>query len=167
MQWFSDFWSWVRFQTAKLRWGQAHLRQYILWALVPVLALLLLQILFRRGRRRGAKSKTGPGAGPDLWPGLDSEFYQLERHLEARGLPRQSSEPLSRWLARALADPALAGLRDPLLELLRWHYRHRFDPRGLSAPERSALAREAKTCLDRLDALARSKGRPARGACGS
>ena len=160
MQWLSDFWSWLRFQIAKLRWGQAHLREYILWALVPVLALLLFQIIFRRGRRRGAKSKTGPGAGPNLWPGLDSEFYQLERQLAARGRARQSSEPLSRWLARALADPALAGLRDPLLELLRWHYRHRFDPRGLSAPQRAGLAREAKTCLDRLDTLPRANPQP-------
>jgi hypothetical protein len=167
MQWFSDFWSWVRFQVAKLRWGQAHLRQYILWALVPVLALLLLQIIFRRGRRRGARSNTGPATGAISWPGLDSEFYQLERKLAARGVPRQSSEPLSGWLARALSDPALAGLRDPLLELLRWHYRHRFDPRGLGAPERASLAREAKNCLDRLDTLPRAKGRHARGAAGS
>jgi hypothetical protein len=132
-----------------------------------VLALLLLQIIFRRGRRRGARSNTGPATGAISWPGLDSEFYQLERKLAARGVPRQSSEPLSGWLARALSDPALAGLRDPLLELLRWHYRHRFDPRGLGAPERASLAREAKNCLDRLDTLPRAKGRHARGAAGS
>jgi hypothetical protein len=161
MQWLSDFWSWLRFQVARLRWGQAHLRQYILWALVPVLAVLLLQIIFRRGRRRGARSGTGRTDGGNSWPGLDSEFYQLERKLAARGAPRQSSEPLSGWLVRALADPALAGLRDPLLELLRWHYRLRFDPRGLGAPERAALAREAKHCLDRLEALPRAKGRSA------
>jgi hypothetical protein len=52
MQWFSDFWSWVGFQFAKFRWGQSNLRQYILWALVPVLALLLYQIIFRHRRRR-------------------------------------------------------------------------------------------------------------------
>ena len=35
MQWLGDFGSWIRFQIAKLRWGQANLRRYILWALFP------------------------------------------------------------------------------------------------------------------------------------
>ena len=84
------------------------------------------------------------------WPGLDSEFYQLEGRLAERGVPRQSSELLSDWLARALADEALKDLRAPLQELLRLHYCHRFDPQGLSAQDRETLRNEAKTCLERL-----------------
>ena len=68
-QWFSDFWSWVRFQIAKLRWGQANLRQYILWALIPVLALLLYQIIFRRGRKRRPQPKAGKTAAADFLAG--------------------------------------------------------------------------------------------------
>ncbi len=161
MQWFSDFWSWVRFEIAKLRWGQANLRQYILWALIPVLVLLLYQIIFRRGRRRRLQAKTGKTAAAIFWPGLDSEFYLLERKLAARGVPRQPSEPLSGWLTRALADPALADLRKPLQELLRLHYCHRFDPRGLSGQEREALTREAKNCLDTLSRMERRSTSPA------
>jgi hypothetical protein len=37
-----------------------------------------------------------------------------------------------------------------LEELLRLHYRLRFDPRGLSGPERETLTREAKRCLEKL-----------------
>jgi len=37
-----------------------------------------------------------------------------------------------------------------LQELLRLHYRHRFDPQGLSATEREQLRREAKACLTAL-----------------
>ena len=161
IQWFSDFWSWVRYQIAKLRWGQTNLRQYILWALIPVLALLLSQIIFRRGRRRRPQSKTGKSAAAIFWPGLDSEFYLLERKLAARGVPRQPSEPLSDWLTRALADPALADLRQPLQELLRLHYRHRFDPRGLNGKEREALTREAKICLDTLSRMEQRSAHPA------
>jgi transglutaminase-like putative cysteine protease len=149
-QWLSDFGSWLRFQIAKFRWGQANLRQYILWALVPLLALLLYQILFRRGRRRRLGRQSDGAAAAILWPGLDSEFYLLERKLAARGAPRQPGEALSDWLTRPLADPALAGLQKPLLDLLKLHYRHRFDPRGLSAAEREALARETRSCLERL-----------------
>jgi hypothetical protein len=159
-QWLGDAWSWVRFQIAKLRWGQANLRQYILWALIPVLALLLYQILFRRGRARRRRPKYGDRGVAVLWPGLDSEFYLIERKLAARGVPRQPGEPLSGWLARALADPALANLREPMRELLPLHYGHRFDPRGLSVAARESLAREAKTCLDTLDRLESRSERP-------
>ena len=161
MQWFSDFWTWVGFQISKFRWGQSNLREYILWALIPLLAVLLYQIIFRRGRRRRSQPKTGKSAAAIFWPGLDSEFYLLERELAARGVARQPSEPLSDWLTRALADPALADLRTPLQELLRLHYCYRFDPRGLSGKERETLTREAKICLDTLSRLERHSARPA------
>ena len=153
-QWLSDLRSWIGFQIAKFRWGQTNLRQYILWALVPMLALLLYQIIFRRGRRQQRRKGGEKTAAAVFWPGLDSEFYLLEQRLAARGVPRQPGELLSTWLTRALEEPALKDLRGPLLELLRLHYRHRFDPRGLSAPERETLAREVKTCLDILSQVA-------------
>jgi hypothetical protein len=159
MQWLSDGWSWIKFQIAKLRWGQTNLRPYVLGALIPVLALLLYQILFRRGRGRRPQPKTGNAAAAISWPGLDSEFYLLERKLAARGVPRQPGQPLSEWLTLALADPALAGLREPLRALLPLHYCLRFDPRGLSGRQREALAREAKICLETLSRMER---RPAR-----
>jgi hypothetical protein len=65
-------------------------------------------------------------------------------------VPRQSGDALSNWLARVLAESALADLRAPLRQLLGLHYRHRFDPRGLSAKERGALKREAKIHLEML-----------------
>jgi hypothetical protein len=115
-----------------------------------VLTLLLYQIFFRHGRKRRRQKHSAVDDVRMSWPGLDSEFYQLEKQLSERGVMRQSSEPLSDWLARALADPALRDLQVPLQELLRLHYRHRFDPRGLDAVERQRLERNAKDCLDRL-----------------
>jgi hypothetical protein len=153
MQWFSDFWSWVGFEISKFRWGQSNLREYILWALVPVLALLLFQIIFRRGRKQRTQLRAGKSGAAIFRPGLDSEFYLLERKLAARGVPREPGEPLSGWLARALADPALNNLQRALQELLRLHYCHRFDPRGLNERERQALTREAKLCLDALSRM--------------
>jgi protein-glutamine gamma-glutamyltransferase len=153
-QWLSDLRSWIGFQIAKFRWGQTNLRQYILWALVPLLALLLYQIIFRRGRRQPRRTGGEKTAAAVFWPGLDSEFYQLEQKLAARGVPRQPGEPLFAWLTRALEEPALKDWRGPLLELLRLHYRYRFDPRGLSKPERETLAREVKTCLAALSPVA-------------
>jgi hypothetical protein len=153
MQWFSDSWSWVRFQIARFYWGQTNVRKYILWALIPILAFLLYRIIFRRRRKQGSKSQAETTAEAIFWPGLDSEFYLLERRLALRGVPRQPSEPLSVWLTRALNDPVLVDLREPLAELLQLHYRHRFDPRGLSDQERETLTHEAKNCLNTLSQL--------------
>ena len=147
-----DGWSWLSFQFAKLRWGQTHLREYVLWALLPLLALLLYRIVFGSQRRRFRLGRPGAEAPPD-WPGSDSEFYQLEAKLVARGLARQPAEALSHWLARAAAAPALASLHPSLQALLRLHYRLRFDPTGLEPSEREALRRETALCLQRLELL--------------
>jgi hypothetical protein len=151
-QWLSDGWSWLRFQIAKFRWGQTNLRQYILWGLVPVIAVLLFQIIFRRRKRKATALNKNSGE-KIFWPGLDSEFYQLETKLTVRGVPRQTGEPLADWLERALAEPALAGLRAPLREILRLHYQHRFDPHGLDEAGRKMLAQKTRECLESLARL--------------
>jgi hypothetical protein len=145
----SDFWSRLRFELAKLRWGQTRLRQYILWGLIPVLALLFYQIVRRIHGKRG-KAGRKPPAESFAWPGLDSEFYQLERKLIQRGFSRESGEPLSVWLLRAVREPGLVELRQHLQQLLLLHYRYRFDPAGLSASDREALRRDTNFCLARL-----------------
>jgi hypothetical protein len=146
-EWLSDCKSWLGFQFEKFRWRQAHVQQYVFWALVPVMAVLLYYILFRhRKKRRDAKAKKANTA-PVFWPGLDSEFYRLETQLAARGILRQPSEPLADWLERALMEPALAELRVPVRQLLQLHYRHRFDPHGLNPDERALLKQETKNCL--------------------
>jgi protein-glutamine gamma-glutamyltransferase len=149
-QWLSDWWSEIGFQIAKLRWRQMEWRRNLLWVLAPVLVLMLGQILFRLGQGRRRRRRSAELSPVMFWPGLDSEFYQLEQRLAGRGVARRSSEPLSDWLARALADPVLGDLRAPLQKLLQLHYRYRFDPHGLEAAERRALEREAKACLDLL-----------------
>jgi hypothetical protein len=148
-QWLSDFFSWIQFEIAEFRWSQGNIREYIVLALIPVLLYLLYQIIFRHGKKR-RQLKLNKSDEIFSWPGLDSEFYELEKKLAQRGVPRNSGELLSDWLERALADESLADLRAPLAELLRLHYRHRFDPRGLDANERRQLTREAKTCLEKL-----------------
>jgi hypothetical protein len=150
LQGISDFFSWLHFEFSKFLLGQTRLREYILWALVPVMAFLLYQIIFRRGRRRQPQKLSGKNAGAIPWPGLDSEFYELESKLATRGIPRQPGEALSGWLERILAENSLAALRAPLQELLKLHYRHRFDPRGLNAGERKLLAQNVRAVLQSL-----------------
>jgi transglutaminase-like putative cysteine protease len=150
LQSLSDFRSWLWFQFSKFRWGQTHLRQYILLGLIPVLGILLYQILFRSRRQRGQLQARAAGPA-DSWPGTDSEFYRLEEKLRERGLQRAQSEPLTAWLQRAAADPALSDARVSLEQLLLLHYRYRFDPLGLDENDRAELRRQAAACLESLD----------------
>jgi protein-glutamine gamma-glutamyltransferase len=145
----SDFWSRIRFELAKLRWGQTRLRQYILWGVIPVLGLLFYQIIRRVRGKRGLNPRKS-WSDDFSWPGLDSEFYQLERKLIQRGVSREPGEPLSAWLPRAIAEPGLVEIRPSLQQLLLLHYRYRFDPLGLSQSDREALRGEASFCLARL-----------------
>ena len=154
-QWLADAWSWIGFELSRLKllWAQGRLRQYVLWIMVPLLGWLLYKIVFRRGRQR--KPKPASAAGDlAIWPGLDSEFYQLETKLAERGVPRGASEPWNEWLARVAATPGLAELREPLRPLLRLHYRYRFDPDGLSAADRAVLKQEVRECLEKLSQAA-------------
>jgi hypothetical protein len=153
LQWLSDFGSWLRFQISKLRWGQTHFRQYLLWSLVPVLGLLLYQTLFRRGRRRQRPRRPPAVAARAPWPGLDSDFYRLEQRLVETGWRREPGESLSDWLRRFTDDPGRSALKQPLQGLLVLHYRHRFDPKGLGPAEREALRQQAAACLESVQKL--------------
>jgi hypothetical protein len=113
------------------------------------LGLLFYQIIRRIRGKRGLNP--GKSWVENLaWPGLDSEFYQLERKLVQRGVSREPGEPLSVWLPRAIAEPGLLQICQPLQQLLLLHYRYRFDPFGLSQSDREALRHEANICLARL-----------------
>jgi hypothetical protein len=154
LQFLSDGWSWLVFQFSKFRFGQGHIRQYIPWVTAPLLALLLGQILFRRGKRKQGKNLE-EGAGKIEWPGLDSEFYKLEAELARRGFTRRPSETFSEWLGRSAADPELFPLQETLRRILRRHYQYRFDPQGLNAGEREQLREEVAECLARMEMVGR------------
>ncbi len=149
LQKISDLWTRIAFEVSKFRWGQSHVRQYLLWTSIPVLTLLLYQILAQKRRRSTTQgSRSAPFSD---WPGLDSEFYELEKKLAARGLGRQRSEALSLWLQRLAQEEKLLPITGPLRELLTLHYRYRFDPQGLNAMDRERLRFEARACTARIE----------------
>ena len=144
----SDFWSRIWFEFSKFRWGQSHVREYIFIGLIPVLGLLLYQIISRGRRHRPRRKLAAPGALID-WPGLDSELYELETRLAERSGQRAEGEPISSWMTRAAAE---AFPDDPadLQQLLRLHYRYRFDPAGLPEADRAVLRAGVQSRVMRL-----------------
>ncbi len=145
-EWLADAWSWLWFEFSRWRWGQAHLRDYLVWIVPPILGALLLRlVLASHWKRRRRQSESRETAA--LRPGSDSEYYQLEEMLARHGLLRQPNETPLDWLNRLKEDPALASLRETLRELVCLHYRYRFDPVGLAPAERAELKGRAQRCL--------------------
>ena len=69
----------------------------------------------------------------------------------ASGLPLLLTfSTLSAWLARAAVEPAIVQERQSLEELLRLHYRYRFDPQGIDADGRRALRDRSLALAARL-----------------
>jgi transglutaminase-like putative cysteine protease len=141
----TDAWSRVWFEFQKLRWGQSGFRRYALGVLVAALVAVAARFLMRKKwRQRTARPARGRGTAAAL-PGLDSEYYLVERALVARGLERRPGETLSAWLARV--EPVDRALIETPRKLLRWHYQFRFDPAGLPAPSREQLRTEVAAWL--------------------
>ena len=132
----TDAWSRAGFEYSKWRWGGSEWRRYLLWLVVPLLLLAAGRIVFQKQWRRTGKS-AGASIRPQVWPGLDSEFYAIERTLVERGLERRVGETFSAWLARIERDGGLE--TEELRPLLRLHYRLRFDPEGLGGNDRALL----------------------------
>jgi hypothetical protein len=157
LRWLSDSWARLKFELSKFRYGQSAVRKYLLWIVAPGVGLLFYQILFRRGRKRHPHRRQDESFFAN-WPGLDSDFYRLEAQLARRGVTRGAAEPLGDWLQRVLMTPDLVSLRTPLEEVLRLHYRHRFDPIGLDTGDRESLRRETGRCLEILATLGPTSG---------
>jgi transglutaminase-like putative cysteine protease len=144
----TDVWSWLTFLFSRWRWSerQDRLGGYLGWLLVPLIAILVVR-LYRRRRVSRVPAATAGRTDAAPTAGADSEFYLVQRRLEALAHARHPSQPLSAWLAAVGTAPppgvSVGGL-DALLEL---HYRHRFDPAGLPTAEREALRAGAAAWL--------------------
>jgi transglutaminase-like putative cysteine protease len=137
---FSAFW----FEFSRWRWGHAEWKHYALWLIIPLLAFALGKLLLQKQWRRAPQAQPGLLETAN-WPGRDSEFYEVERHIAQAGLPRHPGETDSAWLERVVRTGALPS--NGLKALLAWHYRLRFDPVGLTEPERAELRASAQKWL--------------------
>jgi transglutaminase-like putative cysteine protease len=113
---------------ASYRWEQREELQAgdALWGVLAVLVVILAWRLLRG--KRLVRGGTGASAvAARVFPGADSEFYELVKALP----PRDVGETLSAWLQRVAPGR--------YEEALRLHQRYRFDPKGLGPAERQRL----------------------------
>ncbi|MDX1952882.1 MAG: transglutaminase domain-containing protein [Verrucomicrobiota bacterium] len=146
-----DWWENVWFGFSKWRWlgKKGIISQIAPWLVLPLALLLLWRIFGRRQRTKMSDQKSL------LLPGLDSEFYRIEKHLAGKGFLRQQDETLSQWLRKVQNQ---VGNEDQELgRILELHYRHRFDPAGLPHGEREELSRSVERWLSARNETVRRK----------
>jgi protein-glutamine gamma-glutamyltransferase len=135
----TDLLSWLQYSFAHWRYygERGVVRKVLLW-LAPILIVWFSWRIFSRKRRvqlQNSRSRVRkfPGVG------LDSEFYLIERRLAQTGVPRREGESLGAWVNRVEAAQGHGALIPPLRDIIALHYAYRFDPRGISVPQRHEL----------------------------
>ena len=143
----ADLWSSARFRLSawSARASERGWSGGLIWLALPLFAWLGWRTL--RGHRAEGAAAMGEPISNKSWPGRDSEFYLIERRMAQLGHARHDAEALTEWLARVAAQTGLDTAALP--QLVRLHYRHRFDPAGLPVAEREALRDEALAWLAR------------------
>jgi hypothetical protein len=145
-----DLWSWCAFRFSKWRWrerGDAGGMRY-LWLLPVLLVLLLARRLYSRRRLKPAgKAREMPGM-VEVTPGVDSDFYLIEKRLMDAGYTRYQGETLSGWIKRIDTTADISIPAESLQSILALHYRYRFDPDAIAPSERTRLKSLVQAWLD-------------------
>lgn len=152
----ADWWSRLRFEFEQARHSQSWLRRYAGWLAVLLLLLAGLRLVWGR-RGRALRLGPQPPAVRELPPGLDSELYEIEREMTARGFARPPGENFKLWLGRLARAPELGTLQPALTAVLALHNRLRFDPLGLPPDERQALRQQSQAALLELRGAGQSR----------
>jgi hypothetical protein len=148
----SDTWAWLRFRIARA-WNESSGETLLGGALILVFPFALW-LAWRLYRSRSAPKKDELKQILTSCPtvGSDSEFYHVEQRLAELGWSRRTHESAAEWLARLKKDAPIDC--EPLAQLVELHNRYRFDPLGLSEPQRAQLKDFALAWIERLRAQA-------------
>jgi transglutaminase-like putative cysteine protease len=144
----SDFFSNLYFHYSKWRWSKVSYAKYFPGFLAPLIGILVWRIVRKKTSRRNLSAQ--PAIEHHEWPGLDSEFFALERKLHEAGLGRVENEPLLHWRERLRRQLSPTISLDRMLNL---HRRLRFDPNGLNTEERAELRNEVTRLLTTFEAM--------------
>jgi hypothetical protein len=149
--WFTDAWSSLRYRYALWQRDSSEADKWRLFGGLGALVLAWLGWRVLGGRQAERKAgAAGPAAGQRLArvvAGDDSPFYAIEAALAQEGRTRNADESIGDWVVRLAREERQAP--DELVRLASLHYRYRFDPAGLMAGEKEALARACAGWLER------------------
>jgi len=150
-----DLWSWCRFRFSNWFYnnedGENNIRKYLIWLAITVIVVIAGML----SRKKRVKQEKVMESGPIkalLLPGADSPFYLVEERINSLGFIRGRPESLTTFLERVRrAGSVSEAYVKSLEELLSFHYRYRFDPRGMSPEERLVFKDKVMDWLKKVD----------------
>jgi len=140
----TDLLSWLRYAFAGWRYygDRRAVAKLLLWLAPVLIAWFVWRLL---SRKRGVRLEGRRPQEPTLhYPGLDSEFYLVERQVAKTGVPRRGGEPLQEWADRVETARQHGQKIAPLRDIIALHYAYRFDPQGITPAQR----RKLRACVD-------------------
>ncbi len=144
-----DLRSRVVFLFSKWRWGESGggYQKAAVWILIPLVILSACIILSKKRLSRLTETAGKADALPAP-PGVDSEFYRVEKRLIESGFSRHPWETLAGWIRRIESEKASVVMIGSLHSMLELHYRLRFDPEGISESAKRALQTSVRSWLE-------------------
>jgi len=144
-----DLWSWCFFKFSEWRWrerAEGGMTKHVWWLLIPLTFVLVRRFYSRSRVRRGEKEPEKKNL-TEIQPGADSEFYVVEQRLMEWGYTRYPWETLSDWITRIAETPSSLVSTEQLPSILAFHYRYRFDPKGITGDDKEALTSKVHSWL--------------------
>lgn len=144
-----DLMSFLSFRFSKWRWSErkSGISKYMGWFVVPLVIFLVWRLYSRKrivGHKKGREKAVVAGAVP----GAGSGFYLIEKRLNDSGYVREPWEPLAVWIERLKGTHDMSLSTDALGPILDFHYRYRFDPKGIGPDEMAVFDSEVKIWLE-------------------
>lgn len=153
-----DFLSHCVFLFSKWKWGERNtdVAHVLIWFLIPLLFFFTWRMYSRKRLVRTNDLNEGL-AQSSSYQGSDSEFYLIVQSLHDMGFNRHPWETLYEWLRRLRSTQSVSVLNGDLENLLKLHYRYRFDPNMLQEGERAELRTSAESWVKKLGEHAEKK----------
>jgi len=152
LQPFFDLSAWVRYKFS--RWqskdeleDETKSEFQLLWLLIPLTLILAWRLYFKERIQTAQNRKAA--AKQNVYPGMDSGFYQLVNLIEEQGFKRRTGETMYAWLKRLDSRYPDSKIKQALI----LHYQYRFDPDGLPARAREKLEKLVTELLIELNTV--------------
>jgi transglutaminase-like putative cysteine protease len=142
---FMDIYAWFTYRVSLFQSAdeleEETSNSYLIYLLIPLIVTLIWRLYFKERVR-----KTGPDKQTVVardYPGRDSAFYRLTAELNRAGYTRRNGETLLAWLHRIEKQTGISGLE----QILRLHYRYRFDPDPASRSLQGEISAQVNALL--------------------
>jgi hypothetical protein len=145
-----DLWSYLYFSFSEWRLSEeeSSTKKYLTYLLIPLILVLVWRIA---SRTKSASRKVGKEVIGTGIPALEEEsgFHRIEKYLMGIGMDRHPWETPNNWIRR-LEENSVPKISSSSLEpILSLHYRHRFDPIGISQEDEEVLRTRVEEWLEK------------------